>query len=295
MKKRPLYSVVLILGSIILFFIGLSLLMLSFAKDGTLWSRGEKVGVIEVKGLIAEAQDTLKQLDKYRRNSQIKAIVLRINSPGGAVGPAQEIWREINKIRKTKKIVASLGTVAASGGYYIASAADLIIASPGTMTGSIGVIIRFANVEDLIKKLGLDFYDLKAGAFKDTGSPMRPMTPEEKAYLQNLLNNIHEQFIRDVAQGRKLPLEKVRAVADGRILTGEEAKNLKMIDEFGNLQDAIEKAGRLGGIVGKVEAIYPEKDKFSLWQLLFGQSLQETLSQLQLSPLVPAYLLSSGK
>ncbi|OPX21137.1 MAG: S49 family peptidase [Desulfobacca sp. 4484_104] len=295
MKKRPLYSVVLILGSIILFFIGLSLLMLSFAKDGTLWSRGEKVGVIEVTGLISEAQDTLKQLDKYRRNSQIKAIVLRINSPGGAVGPAQEIWREINKIRKTKKIVASLGTVAASGGYYIASAADLIIASPGTMTGSIGVIIRFANIEALVKKLGLDFYDLKAGAFKDTGSPMRPMTPEEKAYLQNLLNNIHEQFIRDVAQGRKLPLEKVRAVADGRILTGEEAKNLKMIDEFGNLQDAIEKAGRLGGIVGKVEAVYPEKDKFSLWKLLFGQSFQETLSQLQLSPVVPAYLLSAGR
>ncbi|MBW1917816.1 MAG: signal peptide peptidase SppA [Deltaproteobacteria bacterium] len=292
MKKRPLYSVILILGSIILFFIGLSLLMLSFTKEGPLWSRGEKVGVIEVKGVIADAQETLKQLDKYRKNSQIKAIVLRINSPGGAVSPAQEIWRELEKVRKTKKVVASLGTVAASGGYYIASGADLIIASPGTLTGSIGVIIRFANVEDLIKKVGLDFYDLKAGTFKDSGSPVRPMTPEERAYFQKLLDNIHEQFIRDVAKGRNLPVEKVRAVADGRIFTGEEAKKLKMIDEFGNLQDAIERAGRLGGIVGKVEAIYPEKDKFSLWQLLFGESLEKTFNRLQLTPLIPAYLLT---
>ncbi|MFP3867971.1 MAG: signal peptide peptidase SppA [Desulfobacteraceae bacterium] len=290
MKKRSLSSIILVLGLIMFFFIGLSLLMLSFSEEDSIWSRGEKVGVIEIEGLIAEAQDTLKQLDKYRRNSNIKAIVLRINSPGGAVGPAQEIWRELGKVRKTKKVVASLGTVAASGGYYIASATDLIIASPGTLTGSIGVIIRFANIEDLMNKLGVDFYDLKAGTFKDTGSPVRPMTPKEKAYFQNLLDNIHEQFIRDVAQGRNLPLEKVREVADGRIFTGEEAKKLKMIDEFGNLQDAIERAGRLGGIVGKVEAIYPKKDKFSLWQLVFGQTLEETLHRLQLTPWLPAYL-----
>jgi protease-4 len=292
MKKRSFYSVSLVLGLIILFFVGLSFLILAFAGKGPLWLRGEKVGVVEVKGLIADSQDIIKQLDKYRQNSQIKAIVLRVNSPGGAVAPAQEILREIEKIRKTKKVIASLGTVAASGGYYIASGTDLIMASPGTLTGSIGVIIRFANLEDLMKKLGLDLYTIKAGAFKDTGSPMRPMTPEEKAYIQTLLDNVHEQFIRDVARGRKLPLAKVRKLADGRIFTGEEAKKLKMVDEFGNIQDAIERAGRLGGIVGKVEAIYPEKDKFSLWKILFGQTLEETLSRLQLAPLIPAYLLT---
>lgn len=294
MKKRSLFSAGLILGCVILFFIGLSILLLSVAGKAP-WPTGKKVGVIELTGVISDAQPTLKQLDKYRRDSQIKAIVLRINSPGGAVGPAQEIYREIGKIRKTKKVVASLGTVAASGGYYVASNADLIIASPGTMTGSIGVIINFANLEDLLKKLGLDVYVLKAGALKDAGSPVRPLTPEEKAYFQHLLDNIHEQFIQDVAQGRKLPLEKVRALADGRVFTGEEAKKMGMIDEFGNLQDAIERAGRLGGIVGRVEAVYPEKDKFSLWKLLFGQNLEETLSRMQAAAFPsPAYLLGWG-
>jgi len=229
-------------------------------------------------------------LDRYRDDDSIKAIVLRINSPGGAVGPAQEILREVEKIRAKKKIVASLGTVAASGGYYIASGANLIMANRGTATGSIGVIMQFTNVEGLTKKIGLDFFNLKAGRYKDVGSPFRPMTPEDKAYLQGLLDNIYQQFLSDVAHNRKIPLAKMKNLAEGRIYSGEEAKQVGLVDAFGNLPDAIERAGRLGGIKGKVTAVYAEKEGFSFLRLLLGQETEDTLSQLALPYPEPAFL-----
>ena len=245
---------------------------------------------MEIKGLIADSRITLKQLDRYQEDRSIKAIVLRVNSPGGAVGPSQEILREVQKVRKTKKVVASLGTVAASGGYYIASGADLIMANPGTTTGSIGVIMQFTNVEQLTKKLGLDFFALKAGRYKDVGTPFRTMTPEDRAYLQSLLDNVYQQFLRDVAQNRKIPLAKMKELAEGRVYTGEEAKQVGLVDEFGNLTDAIERAGRLGGIKGKVEAVYPEKEGFSLLRLLLGQDTEESLTNLSLPYPEPAFL-----
>ena len=168
----------------------------------------------------------------------------------------------MEKIQQKKKVVASLGTLAASGGYYIACGADLIMANRGTATGSIGVIMEFTNVEGLTKKVGLDFFTMKSGRYKDVGSPFRPMTPEEKEYMQSLLDNIYQQFLSDVARNRKIPLEKLRPLAEGRIYTGEEAKGLGLVDEFGNLEDAIEKAGRLGGIKGKVEAVYLKRRAF---------------------------------
>ncbi len=288
MKRHPLLSSCLLVVLAMVLFVGLSMLALAWWGPGGIWF-GEKVGVVEIKGLISESRPILKQLDRYRQDSRIKAVVLRINSPGGAVGPAQEILREVEKLRKEKKVVASLGTLAASGGYYVACGADLIMANPGTATGSIGVVMQFANVEKLGKKLGLDIYALKAGRYKDVGSPFRPMTPEEKAYLQKLLDNIYQQFIRDVARNRKLPLEKVRRLAEGRIYTGEEAKNLGLVDEFGNLPDAIEKAGRLGGIKGKVEAVYPEKERFSFLRWLLDQD-SDSLSHLVFPYPEPAYL-----
>jgi protease-4 len=176
-------------------------------------------------------------------------------------------------------VVASLGTLAASGAYYIACGADLIMADRGTATGSIGVIMEFTNVEGLTKKVGLDFFTLKSGRYKDIGSPFRPMTPEEKEYMQNLLDNIYQQFLSDVARNRKIPLEKLRPLAEGRIYTGEQAKEIGLVDVFGNPEDAIEKAGRLGGIRGKVEAVYPPKEG-SLLRYLLGNDTEETLSNL---------------
>jgi protease-4 len=290
MKRHPLLNALVVTVLLVIFFLGLSLLTLPWIRHSDFWAGGEKVGVVEIKGLIATSRTYLKQLDRFKNDRAIKAIVLRVNSPGGAVGPSQEIMREVLKIRKTKKVVASLGTLAASGGYYVACAADLIIANPGTTTGSIGVIMQFTNVEQLTKKLGLDFFALKAGRYKDVGSPFRPMTPEDKAYLQTLLDNVYQQFIRDVAKNRKIPLAKMKELAEGRIYTGEEAKKMGLVDEFGNLSDAIERAGRLGGIKGKVEAVYPEKEGFSLLRFLVGQDTEESLTNLSLPYPEPAFL-----
>ncbi len=292
MAKHPLLNACLVTVLVVVVFLVLTFAAISWMGrgGGGLFALGEKVGVVEIKGIIADSKTPLKQLGQFSDDAGIKAIVVRINSPGGAVGPSQEILREIEKIKKKKKVVASLGTVAASGGYYIASGADLIMASPGTATGSIGVIMQFTNVQELTKKLGLDFFSLKAGRYKDVGSPFRPMTPEDKAYMQGLLDNIYDQFIRDVARNRKLTPEKVKALAEGKVYTGEEAKKLGLVDEFGNLPDAIEKAGRLAGIKGKVEAAYPEKEGFSLWRLLLGGDSEDTLSHLALPYPEPAYL-----
>jgi len=290
MKSRSLWTGCLVTFLAVLFFLGLSGIVLALLGKGSLFSPRERVGVVEIKGLLTDSRTVIKQLDRYRDDDSIKAIVLRINSPGGAVGPAQEILRELEKIRAKKKIVASLGTVAASGGYYIASGANLIMANRGTVTGSIGVIMQFTNVEGLTKKIGLDLFNLKAGRYKDAGSPLRPMTPEDKAYLQGLLDNIYQQFLSDVAHNRKIPLAKMKTLAEGRIYTGDEAKQAGLVDEFGNLPDAIERAGRLGGIKGKVTAVYAEKEGFSLLRLLLGQETEDTLSQLALPYPEPAFL-----
>ena len=280
MKTHPLLSGCLITALVVFFFLGVTVIAYSFlGKDKLLTSR-DKVGVVEIKGVLIDGKTTIKQLDRFRDDAGIKAIVLRIDSPGGAVGPAQEILREVEKVKLKKKIVASLGTVAASGGYYIACGADLIMANRGTATGSIGVIMQFTNVEELTKKVGLDFFTLKSGRYKDVGSPFRTMTPEEKAYMQRLLDNIYQQFISDVARNRKIPVDKMRSLAEGKVYTGEEAKQVGLVDAFGNVEDAIEKAGRLGGIKGKVEAVYPQREGFSLLRLLTGEEGEQSLSNL---------------
>ncbi len=282
MKSPSLLNGILIAVLAVLFLVGATVLASQFLGKGARMTWGtsqEKVGVVEIKGIISDSRTTLKQLDDFRDDPSIKAIVLRINSPGGAVGPSQEILREVEKIRRKKKVVASLGTLAASGGYYIACGADLIMANKGTATGSIGVIMEFTNVEGLTKKIGLDFFILKSGRYKDVGSPFRSMTPEEKEYMQHLLDNIYQQFLSDVARNRKIPLEKLRPLAEGRIYTGEEARELGLVDVFGNLEDAIEKAGRLGGIRGKVEAAYPPKES-TLLRYLVGEDTEETLANL---------------
>ncbi len=287
--QRPRFSSCLLVILVFFLLAGLTGLVLFWWGKGDLML-GDKVGVVEVRGLITDSRPTLEKLVRFRDDTRIKALVLRVNSPGGAVGPSQEIMREVEKIKKSKKIVASLATLAASGGYYVACAADLIMASPGTATGSIGAIIKLTNIEQLVKKLGVEVYSLKAGALKDLGSPFRPLTPEEQAVIQKMLDDIHRQFIQDVARNRRLSEDKIRAVADGRIITGEEAQKFGLVDEMGNLEDAIEKAGRLGGITGKVEAVYPEKKGFSLLRFLWGQDLEESLSQLALPYPEPAYL-----
>lgn len=272
------------LGGCLVLFLGITILgavvtQWSTNRERGGWERvawvGQRVAVLPVDGVIEESRDTIDTLHRYAENRSIRAIVVRINSPGGAVVPSQEIFKEIRKVRKEsgKPIVASLDSVAASGGYYIAVACDRVVANPGTLTGSIGVIAQWFNLEGLLNWARLKPETLTSGPMKDAGSPFRGTSPEEREYLQNIITQLHRQFVEAVAEGRhgKLSRAEVEKLADGRIYTGEEAHRLKLVDDLGNLQDAIQIAGNLAGIRGTPRVYYPRPRRPSLIELL-GQS-----------------------
>jgi len=242
--------------------------------------KGNRVGEIDIKGTIISSQETLKQIKQFRKESSIKAIVLRIDSPGGAVGPSQEIYREVRRTIQSKPVVASMGSVAASGGYYVASAASYIVANPGTLTGSIGVIIHLPNFHELFGKIGYQMTTIKSGKFKDIGNPSRDMTPEEKELLQTTIDETYRQFVRDVASARNLSEEQVRGIADGRIIMGEKALELKLVDQLGNFEDAVNKAGELGKIEGEPEVQKAKKIKLSFLDLLLGSDVSDRVNDL---------------
>ena len=233
---------------------------------------GDKIAVVDLEGVILSPKDVVEQLRKFADDSSVKAIVLHVNSPGGGAAASEEIYREVLRIRdqKKKRIVASIETVGASGAYYVSSAADKIFADNASIVGSIGVIAEWYNYEELMKWAKLQQITLKAGEFKDTGSPTRPMTPEERAYMQGLIDNMHVQFIHSVAVGRKMKDDQVRALANGKVWTGEEALPLKLVDQIGDFRAAIEDTAKSVGIKGEPTLVHPEKDRKSLLDLLFG-------------------------
>jgi protease-4 len=282
-RRHPFLYFILIFSAIIASVtMGVGMLIV-FGMKSAEFARGDKVGILDVDGVILSAKHVMEDLKKFREDNSIKAIVIRIDSPGGGVGPSQEIFREIQKTTSVKKVIASMGAIAASGGYYIAAATDGIMASPGTITGSIGVIIGFTNFQELFTKIGLAPVVVKSGEYKDTGSPVREMTEAEKKLLQNFVDTIHKQFVMDVAEGRQINPDKVEILADGRIFSGEEAKALGLVDRLGNLEDAIEWAGRLGGIEGKISTVYAREERFSLLEYVTGASFEEILNR-ALSP-----------
>jgi protease-4 len=242
---------------------------------------GEKVAVLEVEGIISGSREIIERMHTLRDDASVKAIVLRIDSPGGAVGPAQEIYEELLKLKNQKPVISSMGSVAASGGYYIAAGTQKIFANPGTITGSIGVIVEAANFEELLGKIGLRSEVIKSGHFKDTLSPARTMQTDERSLIQAVVDNIHNQFVEAIVKGRSMPREKVVALADGRIFSGEQALEVGLIDELGNLYDAIEAAADMAGIEGKPEVMYPPEKKPSLLEFFIGTSLQTILKQHQ--------------
>lgn len=268
MKKHPIFTVLIILGIIALLLCTAMLVYLKLFEPHSNLSFSEKIGVITIDGTISDSRIISSQLVKFRKNKKIKAIILRINSPGGSVGATQDICREVQKAAQTKKVIASMGSVAASGGYYIAAAANKIVANPGTITGSIGVIMEFIRFKDLLNKIGINFEIIKSGEFKDTGSPLRELTEREKKLLKALVADIQKQFVEEVAAGRNLTIEEVRKIADGRIFSGAQAKELGLVDILGNFQDAVDAARDMVGIKGEVTLIYPEKTKLELWKLL---------------------------
>jgi len=235
----------------------------------------DKVAVLTIEDVILDSDKYLESLNKIRKNSSVKAIVVRINSPGGAVGPSQEIYSELLSIKDKFPVVASMGAVAASGGYYIACAADTIYANPGTITGSIGVIAQFLSYKDLLQWAKIDVEVIKSGKFKDVGSPFRTMTEEDKRYFQQLIDNVYNQFKTTVSIARGINKNDLATIADGRVFSGEQAQDLNLIDELGNLNDAIAYAAKQGGIEGDPELVhYPEKK--SLLQELLSSKLSLT-------------------
>ncbi|HEV7768245.1 MAG TPA: signal peptide peptidase SppA [Thermoanaerobaculia bacterium] len=253
----------------------------------------EKVAVILIEGEIVEARATLDTLKKYADNATVKAIVIRINSPGGAIAPSQEIYNAIRRTRKDsgKPIIASFDSVAASGGYYIAAACDQIVANPGSITGSIGVIMQWFNTKELIQWAKLKPETITSGAMKDAGSPFRELTPEERAYFQGIVTQLHSQFVRDVAKGRgaKMKHEEVARIADGRIFTGEQALELKLVDELGSIDDAIRTAGKLGGIQGEPARLWPKPREAGLFDLLNASDADALLERV-VSRRIPQFL-----
>ncbi len=233
------------------------------------FSGEDRIALIRIEGVILDAQETLGELKKFSENPSVKAIVLRIDSPGGGVVPSQEIYDAVRRVRtkSNKAVIASMGSVAASGGYYIAAATDRIVANPGTLTGSIGVIMEMANVEGLLQKIGVEGVVVKSGKYKDVGSPLRKMNDEERGLLQTVMDDVHKQFIEAVAEGRSLEVPEVQALADGRIFTGRQAKAAKLVDELGNLDDAIQLAADVVGIEGEPKVI-EQRRRFSIRELL---------------------------
>jgi protease-4 len=276
MRKHPV-----IFGMFILLALGISFYFFFYKAglhSGTnkSFSLNDKIGVVSVEGVIADSQVITEQLDEFGKDDSIAAVVLRVDSPGGGVAASQEIYDAVIELKKKKKVVVSMGSVAASGGLLVACAADKIVANPGTITGSISAIMQFANVEELMKKIGLKSSVVKSGQYKDIGTPLREMTPEEKVIIQELVDDIFNQFVDVIVKERKLPREKVVAIADGRVFSGRKAKELGLVDDLGDMASAARLASKLAGKDGKYDLVYPSKKRSSVFDYL----LESTASQI---------------
>lgn len=275
-RSRTLLWVLIGGGAFFLFVLAVfTLVYLALHAGGdraSLGGFGDKIGVVELEGVIIDPGTVVGQLKKFGDDDSIKAIILHVNSPGGGVAASEELYRAVKRIRdeKKKRIVASIETVGASGAYYVSSATNKIYADKGSIVGSIGVIAQYVNYGELLRWAKLKDVTMKAGEFKDTGSPTRDMTPAEQAYLQSLIDNMHAQFIQAVADGRHAKTEDIRAVANGKVWTGEQALEMKMIDQVADFQTAVEDTAKAVGIHGEPVLVHPEKDRKSALDLLFG-------------------------
>ncbi len=275
MKKNPL---IVVLGISTAFFVIFMIVVGVFMNSLGTGSKGQKklfaksnnVGIIEINGAIMDSKKWVEQVETFAEDEMIKAVIIRVNSPGGAVGPSQEVHDAVKKLAAKKPVYASMGSVAASGGYYIAVATKKIYANPGTITASIGVIMQFMDMSKLFQWAKVSPYNIKTGKFKDVGSPNREMSAEERELMLGMAMNVLGQFRRAVAEGRKLPMDKVVEISDGRIMSGEQAKTSKLVDELGGLADAVAAIAKEAGIEGKPHMIYASKKKSPIERLFDG-------------------------
>ena len=237
---------------------------------------GDRIGVVDLEGVILSPQPVVDELKKFGDDSSIKAIILHVNSPGGGVAASEEIYREVKRVRteKKKKIIVSVESVGASGAFYVAAGCDKIYANQGSIVGSIGVIAQWVNYGDLLKWAKLKDVVIKTGEFKDTGNPARDLTPSEQAYMQSLIDNMFEQFIKAVADGRGMKHDDVKSIANGKVWTGEQALSMKLIDDVGDFQKVVDETAKSVGIRGEPTLVHPEKDRKTLMDLLLGDVSQ---------------------
>jgi protease IV len=259
---------------------GLVLAVVLAAGDDGL-GLGSRVAVLEIDGIIVDDAALLEQIRRFRRDGSVKAFVVDINSPGGAVGPSQSIYRELRKLRDEdeRPVLASIGSVGASGGYYIALAADSIYALPGSITGSIGVIMEFPNASELMDRVGVQVEVVKSAEHKDIGSPFRPITEADRAVLGSLVRDVYGQFVDVVATERSLPVERVQELADGRILSGRQALESGLIDGIGNLHDALARAGAMAGLGDDPTVVRPPEEGFTIFDVLAGRAATAALDR----------------
>jgi protease-4 len=276
----------IILGILALIAAGFILLFISILGESTestetvTTGSGDKIAVIDLKGVISSSEDVNRQLKKYRENHSIKAILLHIDSPGGGVVASQEMYEEVRKTREEgKPVVVSMGSLAASGGYYVACGGSRLVANRGTLTASIGVISEFLQLHDALTKLGVDVKTIKSGRLKDAGSPTRKMSDEDERYFQSLMDDVHRQFIAVVERERKMSHDAVVALADGRVFTGEQAVTMGLVDTLGTYEDAVKIAAQLGGIRGE-PAIVKERKRQSWLPSILGD-MGETVKDLK--------------
>lgn len=263
--------------------IGIAFLVVNMALTGDRFALSPlsgRVGLVEITGEIDDPEPVVDQLDRMQRDPGVRAVVLRLDSPGGGVAASQEIYKAVKRLRDqnqgNKPVIASMGGVAASGAYYVACAADSIVADPGTLTGSIGVIMMFPNTEDLFRKVGIKFETIKTGKYKDVGSMWRPMTDDERKLLQDVLSNVYDQFVDAIVEGRSLAREDVLPYADGRIFSGDQAQQYGFVDKLGDLDDAIQLAGKMAGISGQPVVVRKERRRVSFWDFLDNKMNQMT-------------------
>jgi protease-4 len=279
-RSRTLLWVLIGGGAFFLFVLAVfSLVYLTLhagSSESSFGGFGDRIGVVDLDGVILSPQPVVDELKKFGDDSSIKAIILHVNSPGGGVAASEEIYREVKRIKeeKKKRIVVSIETVGASGAYYVASASNKIYADSGSIVGSIGVIAEWVNYGDLLKWAKLKNVVLKTGEFKDTGNTARDLTPAEQEYMQSLIDNMFGQFVQAVANGRGMKVEDVKAIANGKVWTGEQALSMKLIDNIGDFQVVVKDTAKAVNISGEPTLVHPEKDRKTVLDLLLGDVSQ---------------------
>jgi protease-4 len=279
-RSRTLLWVLIGGGAFFLFvmsvFVLVYLALHAGGEQASLHAFGDKIGVVDLEGVIVDPSVIVPQLKKFGDDDSIKAIIIRVNSPGGGVAASEEIYREVKRVRdeKHKHIVAAISTVGASGAYYVSSATNKIYADNGSIVGSIGVIMEWLNYGDLLRWAKLKQEILSVGEFKDTGDPTRELTPAERAYLQSLADNMYLQFVRAVAEGRHAKVEDIKAIANGKVWTGEEALSMHLIDQIGDFQAVVDDTAKSVGIKGEPVLVHPELERKTVMDLLFGDASQ---------------------